>query len=101
MTEGLIIAVFGVILAAVYILLQYQRIFTGPRPEITVPDLDVREKTVSALLIAAMLFLGFGPAPVLDVVEPVARSHAELIVVESTDGASADAALSVVEGSTK
>lgn len=97
-----IIAVFGVILAAVYILLPYQRIFTGPRPEITAPDLDVREKTVSALLIAAMLFLGFGPAPVLDVVEPVARSHAELIVVSSTDGASAaDAAPSVVEGSTK
>ena len=100
-----IIAVFGVILAALYILWPYQRIFTGPRPAIEKPDLDGREKIVSGLLIAAMLFLGFAPAPVLDTVRPVAEDHAVVLLVDSeasVSGAFADdAATLVAEGSAK
>lgn len=57
------IAALGVILAALYILLTYQRIFTGPPPASTEPtaDLTVREKVVAAPLIAVMLLLGFLP----------------------------------------
>ncbi len=95
-----IMAVFGVILAAVYILLPYQRIFTGPRPAVEVKDLDGREKVVSGLLIVGMLFLGFAPAPVLDAVRPVAETHAELIATHS-DNAAAEAVAVVAEGSTK
>ncbi|MFV0252085.1 MAG: NADH-quinone oxidoreductase subunit M [Beutenbergiaceae bacterium] len=69
-----IVAVFGVVLAALYILLAYQRIFTGsPNPERQgMPDLGGREKLVMGVLIAAMLVLGFYPAPVLDALTPVA-----------------------------
>ncbi|MBM9433528.1 complex I subunit 4 family protein [Flaviflexus equikiangi] len=67
------IAVIGVILAALYILLPYQRVFTGPRPDITVPDLSGAEKTVVGVLTAAMLALGFLPGPVIDLVQPVAE----------------------------
>ncbi|TRW43900.1 NADH-quinone oxidoreductase subunit M [Georgenia yuyongxinii] len=72
------IAVLGVIIAALYILLPYQRIFTGPKvPELArIPDLGLREKWVVAPLVAAMLALGFYPAPVIDAVTPVAQNAA-------------------------
>lgn len=70
-----LIAVIGVVLAAVYILWPYQRAFTGPRPQVTVKDLDGREKTVMGVLVAAMLALGFFPAPALDAINPVAESY--------------------------
>lgn len=71
-------AVIGVVLAALYMLLPYQRVFTGPRPQIMVHDLNKREKTVMGILIAAMLCLGFFPAAVLDCVNPVAEETAQL-----------------------
>ncbi|MFH5822024.1 NADH-quinone oxidoreductase subunit M [Georgenia sp. AZ-5] len=73
-----VIAVAGVIIAALYILLPYQRIFTGPKvPELArIPDLDAREKWVVGPLVAAMLALGFYPAPVIDAVTPVAEAVA-------------------------
>ena len=72
------IAVLGVIIAAVYVLLPYQRIFTGPTlPELArTPDLGGREKWVVAPLVVAMLALGFYPAPVIDAVTPVAQTLA-------------------------
>lgn len=73
-----VVAVLGVILAALYVLLPYQRVFTGPRLETlaATPDLGAREKWVVAPLVAAMLALGFYPAPVLDAVTPVAEAAA-------------------------
>src|SRR5690606_15316911 len=63
-----VLAVLAVVLAALYILLTYQRIFTGPvRTELTgAPDLSGRERWAVAPLIALMLVLGFFPAPALD-----------------------------------
>lgn len=74
-------AVIGVVLSALYILMAYQRIYTGPPNEKFrgQPDLDGREKSVSAVLIAAMLFLGFYPYPVLDRLNPIADSLAQII----------------------
>lgn len=74
-------AVVGVVLAAVYILLPYQRAFTGPQPVgETAEDLNGREKAVMGVLIAAMLALGFYPAPVLEAVNPVAEAASSTLV---------------------
>ena len=76
-----LIGVVGVVLAALYILLPYQRVFTGPKPEEQVADLGGREKTVMGLLIAAMLVLGFFPSIALDAVNPVAEQYASTLMV--------------------
>lgn len=89
------VAAIGVVLASIYILLPYQRTFTGPKPDVEVKDLGMREKTVVAGLIAFMLALGFYPAPVLDIVTPVA-DNATIIPVAMNDNGSAS-----TEGSTK
>ncbi|WP_277051515.1 NADH-quinone oxidoreductase subunit M [Ruania albidiflava] len=61
-------AVIGVVLSALYILLAYKRIFTGPveaaRAELT--DAGGRERWTIVPLVLLVLFLGFYPAPVLD-----------------------------------
>lgn len=80
--KGLAIAaVFGMILAALYILWPYQRIFTGPVPADAEKHADMNglEKIVSAVLIAAMLALGFGPGLVLDAVRPVGETAAAYV----------------------
>ncbi len=60
-------AVFGVILAAMYILLPYQKMFTGRvNPEQAgLPDLDGREKTVVTPLVIGMVLLGIWSAPLV------------------------------------
>ncbi|NLI05286.1 MAG: NADH-quinone oxidoreductase subunit M [Actinomycetaceae bacterium] len=95
------VAATGVVLAALYILLPYQRLFTGPKPDTTVSDLGGREKTVMGVLIAAMVALGFYPAPVLDYVTPVAEETAILITVADDTAAAADVETAIVEGSSK
>lgn len=70
------ISVFAVIIAAVYILLPYQKMFTGPvnKERKDLPDLNNREKwVVVAPLIALMLILGLYPKPLADMVSPVAE----------------------------
>ncbi|WP_199425036.1 NADH-quinone oxidoreductase subunit M [Actinotalea solisilvae] len=83
-----VVATLGVVLAALYVLLTYQRVFTGPvRADASVvPDLSAREKWVVGPLIAAMLVLGFVPGPALDLVrEPAAVTVAD--VLEGADAA--------------
>ena len=67
-----VVATVGIILAALYILLTYQRMFTGPAREFAAGwrDLDAREAWVVAPLIAVIIALGFFPKPVLDVLNP-------------------------------
>ena len=67
-----VVATVGIILAALYILLTYQRMFTGPKKEYaaTWRDLDAREAFVVAPLVAVIIALGFFPKPVLDVLNP-------------------------------
>ena len=67
-------AAIGVVLAALYILLTYKRVFTGPAPARMegTRDLSLRERLVTWPLIIAMLVLGFVPGILLDVLrEPV------------------------------
>jgi NADH-quinone oxidoreductase subunit M len=78
-------ATLGIVLAALYILLTYQRLFTGPRPtfaEAAEPrDLGLREKVVIAPIIASFLLLGFFPKPVLDLVNPAVKQTLQLVGV--------------------
>ncbi len=92
-------AVMGVIIAALYVLLPYQRMFTGPKEEGIpgAPDLVAREKWAMAPLVVAMLALGFFPGPVLDVLTPIADSSAPLVQTVAADNTTAMA----VEGSAK
>ncbi|MDR1151786.1 MAG: hypothetical protein LBK72_04800, partial [Bifidobacteriaceae bacterium] len=59
-----------------YILITYPKIFTGPpRDDLAdTPDLSARELAVVGPLIAALLVLGFYPAPVLTAVEDEAAA---------------------------
>ena len=87
-----VFAVIAVIIAALYILLPYQRIFTGPTNETlaALPDLGARERCVVAPLVLAMLALGLVPGPVLDAVRPVAQDAA-IEQESSLDTANGDA----------
>ncbi len=72
---AVIVATAGVVLAAVYVLWAYQRVFHGAtNPELDgTPDLSLRERLVVAPLIGVMLVLGFVPASAIDLVrEPAA-----------------------------
>ncbi|MFC7310055.1 NADH-quinone oxidoreductase subunit M [Streptomyces monticola] len=67
-----IIATFGIVLAALYTLVLYQRTMTGPvKVEVAkMPDLRARELAVVAPLIALLIFLGVYPKPVTELVNP-------------------------------
>jgi NADH-quinone oxidoreductase subunit M len=62
----------GVILAAVYLLWAYQRVFHGEPVESTADarDLDWRDLLVMAPLVGLIVFIGVYPKPVLDRIEP-------------------------------
>jgi NADH-quinone oxidoreductase subunit M len=66
-------AAFGVVLAAVYLLWAYQRMFTG---KVTNPanegleDLTLREKVILIPMVVLVVFLGVYPKPALDIIEP-------------------------------
>ncbi len=77
-----IIAVTGVILAALYLLWAYQRVFHGVADgdNATMPDLKVSEMLAIAPLMVLIVFMGVYPKPVLERIEPsvdVLISHVE------------------------
>jgi NADH-quinone oxidoreductase subunit M len=82
-----VVASSGVVLAAVYLLWAYQRMFTGP---ITVEankdlrDLNVREVAILAPIVAVVVFLGVYPKPALERIEPAVDAILERIE-ETTD----------------
>ena len=66
------IAATGVILAAVYLLWAYQRVFHGEpgSADEKTPDLRLREGLVLAPFIVGIIFLGIYPKPLLERIEP-------------------------------
>jgi NADH-quinone oxidoreductase subunit M len=80
-----VFSVVAVVLAALYVLMPYQRMFTGPKPEagdglaldartgLAHTDLDGSERVVAGAIVAGMLALGLYPAPVVDVLQPVSE----------------------------
>jgi NADH-quinone oxidoreductase subunit M len=67
-----VVAASGVILAAVYLLWAYQRVFHGEPDEenASISDLSWREGLVMAPLLGLIVFLGVYPKPMLDRIEP-------------------------------
>ena len=65
-------AVTGIVLAAIYVLWMYQRIFTGPTPPdgVRTRDLNRREVAVIAPLMIGLVLFGFYPMPLLEVSNP-------------------------------
>ncbi|WP_306367389.1 NADH-quinone oxidoreductase subunit M [Nocardiopsis sp. CC223A] len=80
-----LIAVIGVVLAALYILWMYQRTMTGPTADGVsgVKDLSAREAWAVGPLLALIIAFGLYPQPLLDAIEPAA----ERTVVATVDSA--------------
>ncbi|MGW1131385.1 NADH-quinone oxidoreductase subunit M [Streptomyces griseoluteus] len=70
-----IIATVGIVLAALYTLVLYQRTMTGPvKPEVSaMPDLRAREVLVVAPLIVLLVLLGVYPKPLTSIVDPAVK----------------------------
>ncbi len=67
-----VVAAAGVILAALYLLWAYQRVFHGPSEgdNATMKDMTRWELAVMVPLIALILFLGIYPKPALERIQP-------------------------------
>lgn len=108
----------GIILAALYMLLFYQRVFTGPPPgrravdhghaaleddpevqPIQVSDLKLREKLVMAPLIAIFVVLGVYPNLALNITNPAVDKTLSIVGVQDPAAAVGPAAAS--KGSAK
>ncbi len=118
-----VIATFGIILAALYVLLMYKKVMTGPKPEglvgeraesrmtdderaegkrsglAIVRDLSLREKLVATPLIASFVILGFFPNLALDVINPAVTTSLSYVQTDTTPLAGSTAG--PAEGSTK
>lgn len=68
------ISALGVIMAAIYILYMFQRVFLGPAGEIThhhhLRDLNQREIAIMVPLLILMFWIGLYPKPFLDILAP-------------------------------
>jgi len=71
-----VIATFGIVLAALYILIPVQKALHGPTTpgNENLPDLNLREKIAIAPVVAIIVALGFYPSPLLKVINP-ASAH--------------------------
>ena len=86
-------ATFGIVLAAVYLLWAYQRVFHGPvtnDENRAMLDLNGREIAMLAPLVVLILAIGVYPKPFLEPIEPAAERLVELLhedepVAESGD----------------
>ena len=68
-----VISTLAIVLAALYILIMYQRTMTGPASEEVkekVTELNGRERLAMAPLVLLILLLGVFPKPMLSVIEP-------------------------------
>jgi NADH-quinone oxidoreductase subunit M len=70
-----VIATFGIILAALYILIPVQKALHGPTTagNENVPDLNRREIVAITPVIALIIALGFYPKPALEIINPAAQ----------------------------
>lgn len=71
-----IIATFGIVLAALYILIPVQKALHGPTTpgNENLSDLNLREKVAIAPVMAVIIAFGFYPAPLLDIINPAAKA---------------------------
>jgi len=74
-----VVAASGVILAALYLLWAYQRVFHGPLTEANRNFRELRwnEAAAMAPLVALIVFCGVSPKPILERIEPAATALVE------------------------
>jgi NADH-quinone oxidoreductase subunit M len=67
-----VIATFGIVLAALYILIPVQKVLHGPTTpgNENLPDLNLREKIAIAPVVAVIIAFGFYPSPLLNIINP-------------------------------
>jgi len=82
-----VVGTTAVILAALYMLWAFQRVFQGEPDEAnrTVPDLTMRERAVIAPLLLLIVVLGVYPKPLLDRIEPSVTQLVEHTQANSGD----------------
>ena len=75
-----VIATFGIVLAALYILIPVQKALHGPVTpgNENLPDLNRREKIAIAPVMAVIIALGFYPSPLLNVINPASAHVLEM-----------------------
>jgi NADH-quinone oxidoreductase subunit M len=83
-TVAAVLATVGIIFAALYILLMYQRTMQGPLSAAheAMGDLRRREVLAVAPLLALMVFFGFYPKPLTDVITPAVNATMEDVGVQ-------------------
>jgi NADH-quinone oxidoreductase subunit M len=83
-----LIAATGVILAALYLLWAYQRVFHGPgeEEENRTKDLTPWERLILLPLIVGIIFLGIYPKPMLNRIEPAVDKLVAHIEEQIKDG---------------
>jgi NADH-quinone oxidoreductase subunit M len=71
-----VLATFGIVLAALYILIPVQRALHGPTTpgNENLPDLTLREKVAIAPVMAVIIALGFYPSPLLNIINPASET---------------------------
>ncbi len=80
-----VVSTLAIVLAALYILIMYQRTMTGPlAPSMQqIRDVTPRERVAMAPLVLLILVLGVFPKPMLDVIEPtIVASMADIGVTD-------------------
>ncbi|MGH3441830.1 MAG: NADH-quinone oxidoreductase subunit M [Nitriliruptorales bacterium] len=88
-----IFAAFGMVLAALYLLWAYQRMFHGPVGGHTngMKDLNLREVAAMAPLIAVIVWIGVYPKPLYDRIEPTIEAILQDVRTRSDVGAAGTA----------
>jgi NADH-quinone oxidoreductase subunit M len=80
-----VVATLGVILAALYLLWAYQRVFHGEPSEAnkTFPEITRREGLLLGVFVAAIVFTGIYPKPMLNRIEPSVNKLIEHVELRS------------------
>jgi NADH-quinone oxidoreductase subunit M len=74
-----VVATVGVVLAALYLLWAYQRVFHGEPDEMnsTFKELTLKEGLLMSVFVAIIVATGIYPKPILDRIEPSVKSFIE------------------------
>ena len=82
-----VVAATGVIIAALYLLWAYQRVFHGPvsGDNAEMPDMTIGELLVMAPFLAGIVFMGIYPKPVIQRMEPAVDALIEHVQLHVDD----------------
>jgi NADH-quinone oxidoreductase subunit M len=75
-----VVATAGVVLSALYLLWSFQRIMHGPpRESVRHPDLSLREYAILVPIVAAIVFVGVYPKPLLERIDSSVADTAKIV----------------------